>query len=121
MSDIKIITVVRDRLGLSQPCPYGLIPHVGSDACKECEHNCHIHGDEAVACNYEFMLDGCPVKWRICKAGFSFPEEALVIPQGVPGQEYPRIAKCAVWDSRYILLSDLMKLRIKDKELINNK
>lgn len=120
---MKEITIEHNEIGGTQPCPYGLPPHVDSIACRECIYNMSVRtvDDKTICCNYEFFLDQCPVKWRICKAGFSFPEEALVIPQGVPGQEYPRIAKCAVWDSRYILLSDLMKLRIKDKEQSINK
>jgi len=120
---MKEITIEYDEIGGTQPCPYGLPPHVDSIACRECIYHLDIHtvDDKTICCNYEWILDLCPVRWRTCKAGFSFPEEAVVIPQGVPGQEYPRIAKCAVWDSRYILLSDLLKLRIEDKEQSINK
>lgn len=120
---MKEITIEHDEIGGTQPCPYGLPPHVDSIACRECIYNMNVRtvDDKTICCNYESFLDQFPVKWRTCKAGLSFSEEALVIPQGVPGQEYPRIAKCAVWDSRYILLSDLLKLSIKDKEQSINK
>ncbi len=120
---MKEITIEYNEVGGTQPCPYGLPPYVDSIACRNCIYNMNVRtvDDKTIGCNYEHFLDQCPVKWHTCKAGFSFPEEALVIPQGVPGQEYPRIAKCAIWDSRYILLSDLMKLRIKDKEQSINK
>lgn len=49
--------------------------------------------------------------WRKCKAGYKFPSEAIVIPQDSRTNDTdPRLVKCAVWDSKYILIEDLKKL-----------
>jgi len=51
------------------------------------------------------------LKWRKCKAGYKFPSEAIVIPQDERTNDTdPRLVKCAVWDSKYILIEDLKKL-----------
>jgi len=53
------------------------------------------------------------VKWRKCKAGYKFPSDAIVIPQDERTTDTdPRLVRCAVWDSIYILVSDLKKLPI---------
>lgn len=51
--------------------------------------------------------------WRKCKAGYKFPSDAIVIPQDERTTDTdPRLVRCAVWDSIYILVSDLKKLPI---------
>jgi len=51
------------------------------------------------------------IVWRKCKAGYKFPSEAIVIPQDERTNDTdPRLVKCAVWDSKYILIEDLKKL-----------
>ena len=49
------------------------------------------------------------LKWRKCKAGYRFPCDALVIPIGVPNDRDPRLVRCAVYDSQYLLVDDLKK------------
>lgn len=51
------------------------------------------------------------IVWRKCKAGYKFPSEAIVIPQDSRTNDTdPRLVKCAIWDSKYILIEDLKKL-----------
>lgn len=50
------------------------------------------------------------LKWKLCKAGTRFPSDAVVIPVDNPDDKDPRLVRCAVWDSKYILVSDLLKL-----------
>jgi len=53
--------------------------------------------------------------WRKCKAGYKFPSDAIVIPQDERTTDTdPRLVRCAVWDSIYILVSDLKKLPIEE-------
>ena len=53
--------------------------------------------------------------WRKCKAGYMFPSDAIVIPQDKRTTDTdPRLVRCAVWDSIYILVSDLKKLPIEE-------
>lgn len=55
------------------------------------------------------------VKWRKCKAGYKFSSDAIVIPQDERTTDTdPRLVRCAVWDSIYILVSDLKKLPIEE-------
>ena len=52
--------------------------------------------------------------WRKCRAGYKFPSDAIVIPQDERTTDTdPRLVRCAVWDSIYILVSDLKKLPIE--------
>lgn len=54
--------------------------------------------------------------WRKCHAGYKFPSDAIVIPQDERTTDTdPRLVRCAVWDSIYILVSDLKKLPIEKK------
>lgn len=53
------------------------------------------------------------IKWRKCKAGYRFPSEAVVIPLNNPDDTDPRLVKTAVWDSKYILVSDLLTLDVE--------
>lgn len=53
--------------------------------------------------------------WRKCKAGYKFPSDAIVIPNDERTTDRdPRLVRCAVWDSIYILVSDLKKLPIEE-------
>lgn len=53
--------------------------------------------------------------WRKCKAGYKFPSDAIVIPQDERTTDTdPRLVRCAIWDSKYILVSDLKKLPIEE-------
>jgi len=45
--------------------------------------------------------------WRICKAGHKFDSDAIVV--GLGEDKDPRLVRCAVNDSKYILVSDLLK------------
>lgn len=49
--------------------------------------------------------------WRKCHAGYKFPSDAIVIPNDERTTDTdPRLVRCAVWDSIYILVSDLKNL-----------
>lgn len=51
------------------------------------------------------------LKWRKCNAGYKFPSDAIVIPQDKRTTDSdPRLVRCAIWDSKYILVEDLKKL-----------
>lgn len=55
------------------------------------------------------------LRWRKCQAGYKFPSDAIVIPQDERTTDTdPRLVRCAVWDSIYILVSDLKKLPIEE-------
>lgn len=88
---------------------------VGSQLCKECKHYVRTNGRQSIICNKsDAKVEQVGVlKWRKCKAGYKFPSDAIVIPQGVPQDTDPRLVKCAVWDSIYILVEDLKKLPIE--------
>lgn len=52
--------------------------------------------------------------WRKCKAGYKFPSDAIVIPDDDRTTDRdPRLVRCAVWDSKYILIEDLKKLPVE--------
>lgn len=52
--------------------------------------------------------------WRKCQAGYKFPSDAIVIPDDERTTDRdPRLVRCAVWDSKYILVEDLKKLPVK--------
>lgn len=54
---------------------------------------------------------GPQIKWRRCKAGYKFPSDAIVVPDDERTTDRdPRLVRCAVWDSKYILYEDLKKL-----------
>lgn len=62
-----------------------------------------------------YLTDMDNLKWRKCKAGYKFPCDAIVIPQDERTTDTdPRLVRCAVWDSIYILVSDLKKLPIEE-------
>ena len=53
--------------------------------------------------------------WRKCHAGYRFPSDAIIIPDDKHTTDRdPRLVRCAVWDSIYILVSDLKKLPIEE-------
>ncbi len=53
------------------------------------------------------------LKWRKCKAGYKFPSDAIVIPDDKRTIDRdPRLVRCAVWDSKYILIEELKKLPV---------
>ena len=53
--------------------------------------------------------------WRKCKAGYKFPSDAIVIPDDVRTTDHdPRLVRCAVWDSKYILIDELKKLPVEE-------
>ena len=54
------------------------------------------------------------IVWRKCKAGCKFSGDAIVIPQDERTTDRdPRLVRCAVWDSIYILVNDLKSLPIE--------
>lgn len=53
--------------------------------------------------------------WRKCTAGHKFPSDAIVIPDDERTTDRdPRLVRCAIWDSIYILVSDLKNLPIEE-------
>lgn len=63
------------------------------------------------------MID---IKWRMCSAGKAFPSDAIVIPVGNPKDKDPRLVRTAIWDSKYILVSDLLKLRTEKRRKVTD-
>lgn len=52
--------------------------------------------------------------WHKCKAGYKFPSDAIVIPDDERTTDRdPRLVRCAIWDSKYILIDDLKKLPVE--------
>ena len=99
-------------------CPFRHIMNVGSKACQECGYfGNKLERMKEVVCHYDIAHPEAKIeqvgvlKWRKCKAGYKFPSEAIVIPQDSRTNDTdPRLVKCAVWDSKYILIEDLKKL-----------
>lgn len=54
--------------------------------------------------------------WRICKAGYKFDSDAIVV--GLGEDKDPRLVRCAVNDSKYILVKDLID-HLETKETAN--
>lgn len=55
------------------------------------------------------------IRWRKCKAGYKFPSDAIVIPDDErTADRDPRLVRCAIWDSKYILVEDLKKLPVEN-------
>jgi len=51
--------------------------------------------------------------WRICKAGHKFNSDAIVV--GLGEDKDPRLVRCAVNDSKYIIVKDLIDyLEVKE-------
>lgn len=112
----------KDGVDIDKICPFGkqvgvYKVHVGSELCKVCEYNFENNLCKGyVDCrNVERPTDKkLELKWRKCKAGYKFPSDAIVIPQDSRTEDTdPRLVRCAVWDSIYILVADLKKLPIE--------
>lgn len=56
------------------------------------------------------------LKWHLCSAGTKFPSDAIAIPVGNPDDTDPRLVRTAIWDSRYILVSELEKLPTEPRQ-----
>lgn len=55
------------------------------------------------------------LKWRRCKAGFKFPSDAIVIPDDDRTTDSdPRLVRCAVWNSWFILVENLKKIPFEE-------
>jgi len=106
-------------------CPFRKIINVGSKACQECKYfGNKLERMRQVVCHYDIAHPDAKieieqvgkVRWRKCKAGYKFPCDAIVIPDDDRTTDRdPRLVRCAVWDSRYILIDDLKKLPVKDE------
>ena len=105
---------------LSKFCPYGKDCYVGSMMCRACPYFMRVIGrDNSVVCgHYDSENNKQPteeIKWRKCKAGYKFPSDAIVIPNDERTTDTdPRLVRCAIWDSIYILVSDLKNLPIEE-------
>lgn len=91
--------------------------------CCDCElkNECMRYAGES-ECTHPLLKDESPIKWNDlslqliwhkCKAGYKFPSDAIVIPDDERTTDRdPRLVRCAVWDSKYILIDDLKKLPV---------
>ena len=98
------------------------------EKCNECAANqyCFLYREDGECTNPAFVgtkqrkkertrtnkkTNKNKIVWRKCKAGYKFPSEAIVIPRDSRTNDTdPRLVKCAVLDSKYILIEDLKKL-----------
>ena len=55
--------------------------------------------------------------WRKCKAGHAFKDDAIVV--GLGEDKDPRLVKCAINDSKYILVKDLLKMLPNELSLLS--
>jgi hypothetical protein len=108
------------------PCPFGHNEKVFSYGCKNCPFydrqltrssiicNCNVDVNKLPQQNVERPTDKkLELKWRKCKAGYKFPSDAIVIPDDERTTDRdPRLVRCAVWDSKYILVDELKKLPV---------
>ena len=95
---------------------------VGSNSCKCCPAFDSVDEEkQIVQCKYDdfisifgkSILRKQIIQWRRCKAGYKFPSDAIVIPDDERTTDRdPRLVRCAVWDSKYILIDDLKKLPV---------
>ena len=119
MTDMAIIKIETKNGLLATPCPYGRDCYVASMMCRTCPFFKRIIGrDNSLECGHYDSEDNKQpteeIRWRKCKAGYKFPSDAIVIPQDERTTDTdPRLVRCAVWDSIYILVSDLKKLPIE--------
>jgi len=73
------------------------------------KYSCLFSDDDIFFKDY----DKQELKWRKCEAGYKFPSDAIVIPDDERTTDRdPRLVRCAVWDSKYILIEDLKKLPV---------
>ena len=106
-SEIRLIRRFgRDMLCLDKGCK------IADKQCKSCSHYGGLFSESSIICNIKDDMERPKeIVWRKCKAGYKFPSEAIVIPQDERTNDTdPRLVKCAVWDSKYILIEDLKKL-----------
>lgn len=87
---------------------------------KKGEYLCGAHDE----CDLFFAYDSIYIPqpeatnglcWRKCKAGYKFPSDAIVIPDDERTTDRdPRLVRCAVWNSKYILVDELKKLPVEN-------
>ena len=74
----------------------------------------HLKGMDLLFDDETDIENESELKWRKCKAGYKFPSDAIVVPDDERTTDRdPRLVRCAVWDSKYILYEDLKKLPIE--------
>lgn len=90
-------------------CPHGLNVKVFSYGCKQCPYYVRQFSRSQIICSSELKS----IHWRKCKAGYKFPSDAIVIPDDERTTDRdPRLVRCAVWDSKFILIDELKKLPV---------
>ena len=113
---MAIIKIETKNGFLTTPCPYGKDCYVASMMCRTCPFFKRIIGrDNSLVCGHYDSEDNKQpteeIRWRKCHAGYKFPSDAIVIPDDERTTDTdPRLVRCAVWDSIYILVSDLKKI-----------
>lgn len=102
-------TIITIDVNWPEPCQRGIIK--GSDSCENCHNFVRRLNDFAIECSYPTPKQ--KICWRKCKAGYKFPSDAIVIPNDDRTTDRdPRLVRCAVWDSKYILIDELKKLPV---------
>ena len=102
-------------------CPFGMGCGVHTIGCCGCQYyggqldkntiKCHYIKTEILPLEENKINDG--LMWRKCHAGYKFPSDAIVIPDDDRTTDRdPRLVRCAVWDSKYILINELKKLPV---------
>lgn len=101
----------RDMLCLDKGCK------IADQQCKSCSHFGGMYNDSAIICNLKDDMETTnSICWRKCKAGYKFPSDAIVIPDDDRTTDRdPRLVRCAVWDSKYIMVDDLKKLPVNNE------
>lgn len=98
------------------------------DKCNECALKCYCfkYREDGECTNPAFngtrqykkkraRTNKYKIVWRKCKSGHKFQSDAIVIPNDERTTDRdPRLVRCAIWDSIYILVSDLKNLPIKE-------
>lgn len=87
--------------------------------CNKCEFSelCGLYSKDSQCINPNLRerTKKQPLVWHKCKAGYKFPSDAIVIPDDERTTDRdPRLVRCAVWDSKYILINDLKKLPVEN-------
>lgn len=112
-----------EKLFSTTKCPFGMGCGVHTIGCCECQYYGGQLDNNTIKCHYikteilheEENKTNDGLMWRKCKAGYKFPSDAIVIPNDDRTTDRdPRLVRCAVWDSIYILVSDLKNLPIEE-------
>lgn len=111
-----IIHFEKEELIYVTKCPNDKDRMVCSESCRNCFYFGGQTGVNTIYCHYDEVpreIKQSIINWRKCQAGYKFPSDAIVIPDDERTTDRdPRLVRCAVWDSKYILVDDLKKLPV---------